>query len=122
MLTTGSNVFRCTRAQAREVAVDWMELRHEVSSTRDDPYEGCGSYKLGTYDFEKGRMVGGYDLWQDAYYGGGMCRIVWSEGLAWVSRHSGYWGQDQTEDARMLFEMLGCEPVDSRHRNPHIYG
>ncbi len=112
MLTTSSNVYRCTRVQAREAAEDWLGLRQLVTSSRSEWLERSScllSHKA-------------YDMWEDRQTGGGGCRIVWKDGVAWVSRHSGYPWADVTAEAREVFEFLGCENAEASHRNPHIYG
>jgi len=98
-LTVSSYVFKCTREQAEEVA--------GLASLRHSPY------------------ITGYELWEDAQTGGGGCRIVWCQGIAWISRHSGYPQADKTEEVAFWFEsVLLCRPFDDpgQHLNPSIYG
>jgi hypothetical protein len=112
MLTTSSNVFRCTRAEAREVAQEWLALRQLVTSSRSEWLERDSSL-LSHKD---------YDMWEDYATGGGGCRIVWKDGFAWISRHSGYPQADVTTEAREVFRFLGCDSVQNLRRNPHICG
>jgi len=101
MLTRSANVFVCTEEQAAEIA-ELANLRCETDLT--------GSR---------------YSLWQDRATGGGGCRIVWSHGVAWVSRHSGYPQADITEEVCFWFEkVLCCKPYHDpgQNLNPNIYG
>jgi len=106
VLTTSSWVWRCTREQAQFVA-ECANLRHECSSIR------------GVVPFY------GYDMWQDFQTGGGGCRIVWKNNVAWISRHSGYAWADITDEVSAVFAEIGCEPIEEGYeimrQNPHTY-
>jgi hypothetical protein len=65
----------------------------------------------------------GYAMWQDYQTAGGGCRIVWKDGYAFVSRHSGYAWADCTEEVRyFLLEQGAKETTKAPGRNPHVYG
>lgn len=103
MFTVSSNVFQCTLEQAQEVAKE---------AGLGIPYGHNAKYQR-------------YHLWEDRQTGGGGCRIVWRDDIAWVSRHSGYAWADMTEEVCFYFEdVLHCKPLDSytnMRKNPNIY-
>ena len=98
-LTVSSSIFRATLEQAQFVA-ECANLRNirTPQGKWDDQWWG----------------------WEDAATGGGGCRITWADGVAWVSRHSGYAYADITEDVCEIFAHMGCKPTTGR--NPRIYG
>ena len=117
MFTVSSNVLRCSFKVAEKVAKE-AGLALAVA-TRE--------YKLEHDLFHRGFVdTAKHVLWQDRQLGGGACRIVWRDGIAWVSRHSGYAYADLTEEAIFFLEAYGATPVTrggtTVPRNPHIYG
>lgn len=107
MLTVGSNVFFCPKEVAREVAEDYANLRLEV----DGGYLGRD-----------------YFMWQDRATGGGGGRVVWMDGICWVSRHSGYAYADITQELCEFLVDLGATPIRGadmfcvQNSNPNILG
>lgn len=113
-MNNGSYVFRATLSQVREVA-DCAELRCEVALPNSEEKTAAG---YSVYP-ESGR----YFMWQDRQTGGGGCRIVWCNDVAWISTHSGYAWADFSGDVADLLMMAGAtlaEEVGWR-ANPHIY-
>lgn len=97
-----STVYRCTKSTAADVAA---------------------MANLRLLDYTEESM--GYTQWEDRATGGGGCRIVWAQGVAWVSRHSGYPAADITEEVCFFFEeVLHCQPYNDpgQRLNPNIYG
>jgi hypothetical protein len=114
MLTTGSNVFAATREQVLLMA-EWSGLRHLVTTVAEER-----ALYPEMYPEYSGR---GYDLFEDRQTGGGACRLVWSDGVVWVSRHSGYAQADITEEVAFLFRDMGCKELEYGmwRQNRHMY-
>ena len=111
--TVHSTIFSATREQVAEMA-DVCRLRHEHTSRQEDRL-GCG--RRPDYTGQE------YDMWQDSQTGGGGCRLVWMDGIVWVSCHSGYSYADITEEVCDLFrDYMGCVPAKAGwHDNPAMY-
>ena len=107
MLTTGSNIFKCSRSLAEQVAKE------------------AGLKELNLASHAKWlKAEEEYWAWEDTQTSGECCRITWSHNTAWVSRHSGR-GDDMTEEVAFMFEEYGAQPMeDNRYwaANPRIYG
>jgi len=102
-LTMHSMVFKATLEQ--------VELMAEVCRLRV-PY----GHAVSEFD------PASHHLWEDGQTSGGGCRLVWKDGIVWVSCHSGYSYADITKEVCDLFRDMGCEMVsDVRHRSPKIY-
>jgi hypothetical protein len=116
MLTRHNGVFRIGLDTAKMVA-ECANLRLITSPSRSAK-EGA-RWHVGGGD-------GPYWSWEDDQTGGGGCRITWVDGIAWVSRHSGYAWADITDEVCDLIIELGGKPLDLdasyRIRNPRIYG
>jgi hypothetical protein len=74
------------------------------------------------YDAGIPRYEGHSDWWEDHQTGGGGARIVWCQGIAWVSAHSGYSWADITDTVREFFADLGCSPIPEHIPDPRTYG
>ena len=107
MLTVSSNVFFCPKEIAREVAEDYANLRLEIDG---------------------GHRGRDYFMWQDRATGGGGGRVVWMDGITWVSRHSGYAYADITQELCEFLAALGATPITGKDKysvwnaNPNILG
>jgi hypothetical protein len=114
MLTTGSNVFKCTYEQAKFVA-ECAGLKYKITSKLSVRKE---------MEFDISFSGGIFDLWEDKQTSGGGCRICYCNNIVWISRHSGYEWADITEEVKELFVELGCENLEDRwgFYNPLIYG
>ena len=113
MLTTGSNIFKCTYEQAEFIA-DCAGLKHKITTRLSVKKENPNiSFNCGIFE-----------LWEDKQTSGGGCRIVFCNNIVWISRHSGYSWADITNDVAELFIELNCENLDSKFSlyNPHVYG
>jgi hypothetical protein len=114
MLTVDSGVFECSLETVAFIA-ECANLVCECSSV-PEVLRGRHGYNSS------------FTLFEDYQTGGGGCRIVWADGFAWVSRHSGYAWADITQEVRELFREQGAKPVgehdayDYWHANPQIYG
>jgi len=116
VFTVSSNVLRCSFEIAEQVA---KEAGFSLASATWEYHKAHG-FSFSFVDTSK------HFLWQDRQLGGGACRIVWRDGIVWVSRHSGYAQADLTEEVIFFLEVYGATPVprggNTVPRNPHIYG
>jgi len=149
--TRGSRIFECTKEQAQFVA-NCAGLRHVFGDKSEfynlyhqwlekNPHPGRGNHEEEWRDRSNAeesrikKLIGNvpesdygdaHDLWEDYQTGGGGCRIVWCQGIVWISRHSGYEWADITESVAETFAEIGCKTPDPSRNwwrfNPHIYG
>jgi len=113
-LTRGAYFFRVDR-ETTEFMAECANLRHLLTSQPPEvPFAPGPQYMGGPRP---------YDLWEDRMTGGGGCRMVWCNGVVWITRHSGYAQADITHDVAELFREKGCEDLDGGYsrKNPHIY-
>jgi len=103
-LTMHSMVFKATLEQVQSMA-DVCGLRTPYGHSYSE-HDGAGHY-----------------LWEDPQTGGGGCRLVWKDGVVWVSRHSGYAYADITGEVCDLFRDMGCKeyPMYEMDRSPKTY-
>lgn len=120
MLTVSSRVFECDRNMAA-FAAECANLRHLLTTNPQDR-----SIDSLYPSYRGGQRA--YDLWEDSQTSGGGCRLVWSGGIVWISRHSGYAYADVTGEVAEVLAEMGAKPLDSDqgdyalwHNNPHIY-
>ena len=118
MFTRGSMIYNATREQVIFVA-ECANLRHEMTSVRTESWSNDAKDYAKHFPSYSGRK---YDMWQDYQTGGGGCRMVWTSGVVWISRHSGYAWADITDEVAEVFEELGCKETSvGWHDNPHMY-